>query len=79
MQLDLKKTPFSRRLSRHMVYEETDNNNSGWDKGLYLTLAAESGGFIYGGRQWGPKVLSALFPLLTGKPVTTAAKPHPFP
>ena len=56
MQLDLKKIPFSRRLSRHMVYEETDNNNSGWDKGFILPLPRRAEVLFTAGRQWGPKV-----------------------
>jgi|GEM_PF-706370 hypothetical protein len=78
MQLDLKKIPFSRRLSRHMVYEETDNNNSGWDKGLYLALAAESGGFIYGGPAMGPKGFIRIIPTFDGKPQDYSYQASPF-
>ncbi len=55
MQLDLKMLPFGRRLSRHMIYEETDSQGSGWIKGLYLALAAESGGSMFGGQSLNPK------------------------
>ncbi|NLM52316.1 MAG: hypothetical protein GX197_05795 [Firmicutes bacterium] len=55
MHLDLKKMPFSRRLSRHMIYEETDNLGAGWEKGLYLALATEGVAFFIGGPAAGPK------------------------
>jgi len=55
MQLDLKKMPFSRHLSRHMVYEESDNLGAGWEKGLYLALASEGGISFIGGPAAGPK------------------------
>lgn len=55
MQLDLQKMPFSRRHSRHMIYEETDNLGAGWEKGLYLALASEGMTFFIGGPALGPK------------------------
>jgi hypothetical protein len=38
-----------------MIYEETDNLGSGWIKGLYLALAAEGGGSMFGGQSLDPK------------------------
>ena len=55
MLLDLKMLHFGRRLSRHMIYEETDNLGSGWIKGLYLALAAEGGGSMFGGQSLDPQ------------------------
>ena len=67
MQLDLKKIPFGKRLSRHMLYEETDNLVSGWTKGLYLALAADSGGGFIGGPMMGPKGFALITPVSEGK------------
>lgn len=67
MQLDLKKIPFGKRLSRHMLYEETDNLDAGWAKGLYLALAAESGTSFIGGPMLGPKGFALITPTESGK------------
>ena len=40
MQLDLKKLPFGQYMSRHLLFEEADPLGRGWEKGLYLALAA---------------------------------------
>ena len=62
MELDLKKIPFGRRLSRHQIYEETDNSGAGWIRGLYLALAAEAGGSFIGGPAAGPTGVEQLWP-----------------
>lgn len=67
MRLDLKKIPFGRRLSRHLIYEETDNSGAGWARGLYLALAAESGGSFIGGPVLGPKGLFRITPVSDGQ------------
>lgn len=48
MRLDLKKLPFGQTRSRHLLFEETDPRGLGWEKGLYLALATESGS-MFGG------------------------------
>ncbi len=77
MQLDLKKIPFTGRLSRHMLYEETDNHGAGWAKGLYLALAADGGGSFIGGPMAGPKGFALVTPVSGGEPLayTYAASP----
>lgn len=67
MQLDLKKIPFGKRLSRYMLYEETDNHNAGWQKGLYLAIATDSGGSFIGGPMTGPKGFALITPVSGGK------------
>jgi hypothetical protein len=67
MQLDLKKIPFTGRLSRHMLYEETDNHGAGWAKGLYLALAADGGSSFIGGPMAGPKGFALVTPVSGGK------------
>jgi hypothetical protein len=69
MQLDLKKQPFGRRLSRHMIYEETDNLGLGWAKGLCLALSAESGGSMFGGPLLGPKGFIRITPTYLDQPL----------
>lgn len=69
MQLDLKKIPFTGRLSRHMLYEETDNHGAGWAKGLYLALAADGGGSFIGGPMAGPKGFALVTPVSGNKPL----------
>lgn len=66
MQLDLVHVPFGRRLSRHMVYEETDNGGNGWDKGLYLALAGETVA-MFGRGASGPKGFLKIVPVFEGK------------
>ncbi|SHH98789.1 hypothetical protein SAMN02745823_01789 [Sporobacter termitidis DSM 10068] len=66
MQLDLKKIPFGRRLSRHLIYEETDPLGTGWARGLYLGLAAESGGGFIGGPAAGPAGFIRITPTFVG-------------
>jgi hypothetical protein len=63
MQLDLKRIPFSRRLSRHLVYEETDNLGAGWKCGLYLALAAEGTSSFIAGSATGPKGFLRITPV----------------
>jgi hypothetical protein len=70
MHLDLKKIPFGRRLSRHMLYEETDNLGAGWAKGLYLALATDIGGGFIGGPMMGPKGFALVTPTFNGTPLT---------
>ena len=48
MQLDLKKLPFGQYMSRHLLFEEADPMGRGWEKGLYLALAAGSNS-MFGG------------------------------
>jgi hypothetical protein len=69
MQLDLKLIPFGRQLSRHMIYEETDNRAVGWAKGLYLAIAAESSGSFIGGPMLGPKGFALITPTSGGNPL----------
>lgn len=42
MQLDLRKVPFGQALSRHLIFEEDDPQNRGFEKGCWLALANES-------------------------------------
>ncbi len=42
MQLDLKKRPLGQYMSRHLLFEESDPQGKGWEKGLYLALAQET-------------------------------------
>jgi hypothetical protein len=64
-QLDLKQLPFGRRLSRHMVYEETDSGGKGWAKGLYLAIATETVA-MFGMGSFGPKGFLRIVPLFEG-------------
>ena len=66
MQLDLKLIPFSRRKSRHMVYEETDNGGNGWEKGLYLAFAVETIAMFRMGAS-GPKGFLRIVPVFEGE------------
>ena len=78
MQLDLKKMPFSRHLSRHMVYEESDNLGAGWEKGLYLALASGAVFPLSADPQRGLKALLKLLP--PGKILARfCAQPLPHP
>ena len=63
MQLDLKRIPFGRRLSRHLIYEETDNLSAGWTPGLYLALAAEGTSSFIAGPATGPKGFLRITPV----------------
>ena len=66
--LDLKQIPFSGRMSRHMIFEETDNLGAGWIKGLFLALATE-GGSLFGGPVVGSKGFLGVTPLAGGNPI----------
>lgn len=78
MQLDLKKIPFSKRLSRHMIYEESDNNGAGWIKGLYLALAADGGSSFIGGPSMGPKGFIRVTPTYDGGDLEYSYSASPF-
>jgi len=76
MQLDLKKMPFGQCMSRHLLFEEWDPQEMGYEKGLFLALAAESSSmFGFGGA--GPRSagMVKLTPTLNGEalPVTAQA------
>ena len=62
MQLCLKKLPFGQCGSRHLLFEESDPQDLGAMKGLYLSLASESSSMFAGvsARSAGLMRLSAL-------------------
>lgn len=55
-------------MSRHMIFEETDNLNAGWGKGLFLALAMENIP-VFGGPIAGSKGFLKITPTLNGEPV----------
>ncbi len=73
MQLDLKKLPFGQYMSRHLLFEEADPMGRGWDKGLYLALAAGSSS-MFGGFAMRSAGFIRLTPLVEGKEVPGAAE-----
>lgn len=77
MQLDLKKIPFGKQLSRYMLYEETDNLGSGWAKGLHLALAADSSGGFIGGPMTGPKGFALITPVLKDRDLEYTCEASP--
>ena len=73
MQLDLKKLPFGQYMSRHLLFEEADPMGRGWDKGLYLALAAGSSS-MFGGFAMRSAGFIRLTPLVEGKEVPGTAE-----
>ena len=76
MQLDLKKLPFGQYMSRHLLFEEADPMGRGWDKGLYLALAAGSNS-MFGGFGLRSAGFIRLTPLAGGKEVAGTAEADP--
>ena len=76
MQLDLKKLPFGQYMSRHLLFEEADPLNRGWDKGLYLALAAGSNS-MFGGFAMRSAGFIRLTPLVGGKEAAGTAEADP--
>ena len=76
MQLDLKQLPFGQTMSRHLLFEETDPMGRGWDKGLYLALAAGSNS-MFGGFALRSAGFIRLTPLSGGKEVPGTAEADP--
>ena len=76
MQLDLKKLPFGQYMSRHLLFEEADPMGRGWEKGLYLALAAGSNS-MFGGFALRSAGFIRLTPLAGGKEVPGAAEADP--
>ena len=76
MQLDLKKLPFGQYMSRHLLFEEADPMGRGWQKGLYLALAAGSSS-MFGGFAMRSAGFIRLTPLVDGKEAEGAAEADP--
>lgn len=76
MQLDLKQLPFGQYMSRHLLFEETDPMGRGWEKGLYLALAAGSNS-MFGGFAMRSAGFIRLTPLAGGKEVPGEAEADP--
>ena len=76
MQLDLKKLPFGQYMSRHLLFEEADPMGRGWDKGLYLALAAGSNS-MFGGFAMRSAGFIRLTPLAGGKEAAGTAEASP--
>jgi hypothetical protein len=76
MQLDLKQLPFGQYMSRHLLFEETDPMGRGWEKGLYLALAAGSNS-MFGGFAMRSAGFIRLTPLAGGKEVPGTAEADP--
>ena len=76
MQLDLKKLPFGQYMSRHLLFEEADPMGRGWDKGLYLALAAGSSS-MFGGFAMRSAGFIRLTPLADGKELPGTAEADP--
>ncbi len=73
MQLDLKKLPFGQYMSRHLLFEEADPMGRGWDKGLWLALAAGSNS-MFGGFAMRSAGFIRLTPLVGGKEAAGTAE-----
>ena len=65
MQLDLKLMPYGHQMSRHMVYEETDNGGNSWEKGLYIAFSTETVA-MFGRGAAGPKGFLRILPVFEG-------------